>query len=78
MSRFWKKGASWTFTIVLLSVAFGVGGAASLVVGSKCRAWDREFEAVLGGANLSWKQALAIVSIGLALLAISLWIYISL
>lgn len=77
-AMFWQKGAAWTFVFICLSVAFGLSGILYLFLGSKYGAWDVKFEAVLSGANISWRQAIFSVGLGVALLAIAFWIFFSL
>ena len=62
---------------VAISVGLAASGAGYLLLGSKYASWDVQWEPMLYGARLSWKQALAIVAFAIALLAISLWICFS-
>jgi hypothetical protein len=61
------------FLLILSSVGFGVTGILYMVMGSKCTQWNARFVASFNPRSVSWGQALALVSFGLALFALSLY-----
>ena len=53
----------------LLAPTFGFVGVLYLIFGTKCNEWDEKFKESFNPNNLSWRQALILIGIGLIWLA---------
>jgi len=67
--------AGYTLVLLLVSAVFGVTGISYLVLGPSCVRWDDKFEASFNPSKVSWRQALALTSFGLGLVALVVVLY---
>jgi hypothetical protein len=74
-AAFWRRGNIFTVILICVSVGFGIAGLSYVIFGRRPNSWDTQFEPILAGANMSWRQAAVTIGIGLVLLATSVLIY---